>query len=148
MLKKIKSGVLVLTLAGVLMWGYASFADTAGSPGSTGDPLVTKSFVEKYVQDFMSNFKPAGSTEWQVVQLAPGKVMVANEGTELIVRSGKTVLVDSTTNGVPDLTTGNNIIAGQQPVKNHLLIFPRSDGRGIKAVESAWIMYKGSVDIK
>ena len=136
--------LILIVLAGLMVCGYAVFADVLGAPGSDSDPLVTKSFVEKYVSDFSGN----SSGEWQTVQLSSGKVFSCSLGTEFVVRSGKAVVVDSTGNGIPDLTDGKNIMSGYTLTQNHLFLVPRSDGRGVKAVGVVWIMYKGSASIK
>ena len=146
MLQKSRYIIIFIVLAGLLVCGYAVFAEVPvlGSPGSDSDPLVSKSFVEKYVRDFIKD----SSGDWQTVQLSSGKVLSCGSGAEFVVRSGKAVMVDSTGNGIPDLTAGINVMAGQTAAKNHLFLVPRSDGRGFKAVDTVWIMYKGSVDIK
>ena len=138
--------VIIFVVLSMLVWSYAVFAEVpvSGSPGSDSDPLVSKSFVEKYIRDMM---KDSGG-DWQTVQLPSGKVLSCDAGAEFIVRSGKAVMVDSTGNGLPDLTDGINVMAGQTAAKNHLFIVPRSDGRGVKAVDSVWVMYKGSVTVK
>ncbi|ACV64791.1 hypothetical protein Dtox_4121 [Desulfofarcimen acetoxidans DSM 771] len=145
MLKK-KIIIAAISLAGITLCGYAVFADApvTGSPGSDSDPLVTKSYVEKYVGDF---FKGTAG-DWQTTQLTPGQVFSCDAGAEFIVRSGKAVTVDSTGSGIPDLTDGTNILSGQAVPKNHLCIVPRSDGRGVKAVDTVWVMHKGSVNVK
>ena len=147
MLQKTKFFIIFIVLAGLLVCGYAVLAEVpgTGTPGSDSDPLVSKSFVEKYIQDFVKN----SSGDWQIVQLSSGKVLSCGSGTEFVVRSGKAVAVDSTGNGISDLTDGINVMAGQTVAKNHLFLVPRSDGRGVKAVDMVWIMYKGSsVDVK
>ena len=143
-MQKTRFVIILMVLTGLLIWSYAVFAEAPGEPGSDSDPLVSKSFVEKYVQDFIKD----SSGDWQTVQLPSGKVLSCGSGAEFIVRSGKAVVVDSTGNGVPDLTHGINVMAGQTAAINHLFVVPRSDGRGIKAVDSVWVMYKGSVTVK
>ena len=146
MIQKSRYIIIFFVLAGLLLCGYAVFAEVSGSgsPGSDSDPLVSKSFVEKYVQDFIKD----SSGDWQTVQLSSGKVLSCGSGAEFVVRSGKAVTVDSTGNGIPDLTDGISVMAGQTVAKNHLFLVPRSDGRGVKAVGTVWIMYKGAIDVK
>jgi hypothetical protein len=66
----------------------------------------------------------------EVIQLEAGQTLYGGVGTELIVRSGKTIAV-SNSDGIPDVTAGKDIVSGAAVENNHLLIIPR-EGRGIK----------------
>jgi hypothetical protein len=130
-----------LILATVLLGGglwlgsiLPTKADTAptGQPGSTDDPLVTKSYVDQQIKaNLQTGAGTGGSSQIQVIQLQPGQMLTANSGAEVIVRSGKTVAFSSDENGIPDVTSGKDIAPGSAIETNHMLIFPR-DGRGIK----------------
>lgn len=145
-----KIGVLLalvcLVAASVGYTGLAAARD-GDTPGSTGDPLVTRSFVEKYVAEFFKEHAPVGgggaSLDWTVSELQPGEEFIGKAGTEFIVRSGAAVVVDPSGSGIPDLTAGVNVTAGKTAEKNHLFSIPRSDGRGIQAQKPTIIMYRG-----
>jgi hypothetical protein len=122
---------VVLVLA---LWGINAFAGDA-DPGGSGDPLVTQSYVDQYVH-------------WEVADLKAGQVLRGKAGTELIVRRGQAVVVDSSGNGIPDVTAGADIAANNNVPLNHLLIIPREDGRGIKVTDFAVVMYRGGAIIK
>ncbi|MNI42191.1 hypothetical protein D3C73_964710 [compost metagenome] len=127
----------------------------APTPGSTEDPVITKSYFDKNnlteaeVNQLItaalakqpnggntggsnggSNPIPSTDSSLKVIQLQPGQTLYAGEGTEVIVRTGKTIAV-SNDDGIPDVTSGKDIAAGAVIENNHLLIFPR-EGRGIK----------------
>ncbi len=144
---KTKAVLVSLLLVAAAMIGYAGLAAAdSRDPGSISDPLVTKSFVEKYVQEYINNLVPqggSGSLVWTVVNLEAGQEFIGKAGTEIIVRSGSAVVVDPSSGGIPDLTDGKNVMAGQVVANNHLLSVPRSDGRGIQAQKPATIMYRG-----
>lgn len=148
MLKNSKYVFPVILVAGlVFLTGYAVFAagafGSSNEPGSAGDPLVTRSFVENYVRDQLQD-SGSGSYAWQVEKLDGGQVFTGRSGTDLIVRSGSAVIVDPTGNGIPDLTAGTSVHNGQLVVNNHLFTVPRDDGRGIMAVANdTYIMYRG-----
>ncbi|AGL03605.1 hypothetical protein [Desulfoscipio gibsoniae] len=146
--KKSKAVMVSLLLIAVAIIGYAGLAAASGGePGSAADPLVTKSFVEKYVQEYIGGLGSLGgssSLEWIVKNLETGQEFIGKAGTEIIVRSGSAVVVDpSSGGGIPDLTAGKNVLAGQVVENNHLLSLPRSDGRGIQAQKPTTIMYRG-----
>ncbi|NEZ43481.1 hypothetical protein [Paenibacillus alvei] len=136
-------------VAGSILGVNAFAADTA--PGTSSDPLVTKSYVDQQVKALIQaelkkgstgndaskdkdNVKQpetdASSTELKVVTVKSGQKLVAKAGTEVIVRNGKAVITSPDENGVPDVTSGTDIKSGQAVAANHLLLFPR-DGRGV-----------------
>jgi len=134
-LNRIKATVVFLLLATALFLVYAAFAGTESEPGGSGDPLVTQSYVDQYVQ-------------WNVVELKEGQVLKGQAGLELIVRRGQALVVDPVGNGIPDLTSGTDIRAGSAVPVNHLMLIPREDGRGIKATLPVVAMYRGGVLIQ
>jgi hypothetical protein len=145
----ITSGVIAGSI-----WGVNVFAaDT--TPGTSSDPLVTKSYVDQQVKSLIqaelkkgntgndtankdkdnakkdqSEFDTTSNTELKVVTVKSGQKLVAKAGTEVIVRNGKAVITSPDENGVPDVTAGTDIKSGQAVATNHLLLFPR-DGRGV-----------------
>ena len=143
--KRTAWGLLVTAAAaGILLFGL-SMAGLAGNsePGSPEDPLVTRSYVEAQLKQQADKY-----LQWKVVDLAQGQMLTAGAGAELIVRAGQAMVVDTTGNGVPDVTGGTNIAAGQAVALNHHLIIPRTDGRGIIARTKAVVMYRGEVTVK
>jgi len=138
---------LVLAVAGAAYAGLAAAADT-GEPGSHLDPLVTKSFVEQYVTDFVKKtIDTTGNSgiKWRIKSVAQGQNVILAEGTEFIIRSGKAVIIDPVGSGIPDLTMGISAAGGQLAACDHLFLVPRSDGRGIHAQSAVTFMYLGSL---
>lgn len=130
-LNRVKIAVMALIAAVALsLLCYAAFAGTDGEPGGSGDPLVTRSYVDQYIQ-------------WKVADLKAGQVLKGRAGSEFILRRGQAVVVDTTGNGIPDVTGGADIYAGDRVPMNHLLVIPREDGRGIKALSPVVVMYRG-----
>ncbi|MEK3733180.1 hypothetical protein MKX64_12125 [Paenibacillus sp. FSL M8-0334] len=131
------------------------------TPGTTDDPVVTKSYVDQQIQKALgggaTNPTPTPSTpeqnsnEVKNVSLKPGEILVADAGTEFIVRSGNAVIYTEDANGVADLTAGVDLLNGQAAPKNHLLSFPR-DGRGIQVkpgqTNGLIVMVRGGYTIK
>ncbi len=147
-----------IVLAGIVLFGgVVAGAAGTGSPGSQDDPLVTRSFVLEQIEKALSGSKSedTGSDaakyfKWQVAELVPGQQFEGMAGTELIVRAGKAVLVDPPGSGVPDITSGTNVRAGNTLALDHQLIIPRSDGRGFICLpgKNVIVMYKGEAVIK
>lgn len=138
--------ILGMILFVLLVYGSFVWATGSGDPGSTSDPLVTKSFVEKYVNDKLGEVE-VDASQWLVEKIESGSVVTGLIGTELVLRSGKAVCIDPTTNGILNITNGGNVFDGQPVPHNNMLVFPRSDGRGLKAQTDLYIMYRGKIDV-
>lgn len=125
------------------------------TPGTANDPVVTKSYVDQAIRQALggggssepsketpvtspgSSGNSGGSSSEEavsIVEVKPGKILIASAGAEFIVRSGKAVIYSADSNGVADLTDGKDIANGGTVVNNHLLSFPR-EGRGIQVVD-------------
>ncbi|MDR0424566.1 MAG: hypothetical protein LBH39_03800 [Clostridiales Family XIII bacterium] len=132
---------LAIAVGGLLAAGLLSAAvyAAAADPGSEGDPLVTKSYVDQLLSKMGAVFVP--------LEVKEGQKLVGSEGTELILRSGEATAVGAEENGVSDLTAGKDLMTGDIVEANHLLIVPRGDGRGITAETDVWLMIKGGYSL-
>ena len=129
-------GVLVLTWFFVTGWlGKGLPAADTPLPGSEQDPLVTRTYVEERLK-------------LNVVELDAGRRLVAGAGTELILRSGNATVVDSESGGLSDATDGVDLRKGTQVPRNHLLIAPRDDGRGLTAASQVIVLVRGDYRIE
>jgi hypothetical protein len=155
-------------ITGSLLYSVTN-ADGASTPGSADDPVITKSYVDQQLklqitaeadkvrQELLAQIQqnPSGGgaseAKLEVVQLDPGKSIIASAGTELIVRTGKTIIISTDENGVPDTTAGKDLAPGAPVITNHLLMIPR-DGRGVKVDPrnngDVFVMIKGSYQVK
>lgn len=159
--------------AGSLMNLTAEGAGVASQPGTTDDPVVTKSYVDQAIQQAIkgggtttepttpSTTNPttpaknedngASADAIEIVEVKPGKILIASAGAEFIVRSGKAVVYSKDTSGVADLTDGKDIGNGGAVANNHLLSFPRA-GRGIQVAEgnkyNLTVMVRGGYSVK
>jgi len=130
--------VLVLAAAILLAGGFLAgrSASAAGTtPGTDADPLVSKSYVDQYVQ-------------WLPIMVKAGQTLAAEGGTELVLRSGKATAVESGGAGLADVTSAKDLLRGVNVPLNHLLLVPRTDGRGLKAVVDSWVLVRGAYAIQ
>lgn len=142
--KKFRSRYLYLALA-VLIVGLAlvglgynlghSVQAASAEPGTEGDPLVSKSYVDQF-------------TALQVVKLSKGQTLVAEGGTEIVLRVGSATAIASSQGGLADVTAGKDLGTGQSLTANHLLIVSRTDGRGVLAVTDVILIVRGPFTIK
>ena len=72
-----------------------------------------------------------------------GQILVGGEGTEIILRSGSATAWIFGPDGISDVTAGLDILGNQPISRNHMLIVPRADGRGIRALTDCWFLVKG-----
>lgn len=99
-------------------------------PGTANDPVVTKSYVENLFG-------------WKVYTLRMGEFAAFEVGTEVVVRSGKAIVVRGSGGGLADLTNGADLPGGAGVPINHLMLSPASDGRGIRAENTVTLMARG-----
>jgi hypothetical protein len=126
-----------------------------GNGTTTSASVDTDAIVSEAVSEVMEQINSGDLTGGSVavdgyapVSVAVGQTIYGGEGTELILRAGKGRVVISGEDGIADITTGNELKSGSTVTKNHLLIVPRSDDRGVKVSEAAWFLVKGTYEIK
>lgn len=141
-MKKIVAGLVIVISVFAVTVAAAAAADT---PGSEGDPVVTKSYVDSQIAQIKSG---GASNSYVVVQVGPGQRLLGKGGTEIILRSGEATAIDNGANGVSDMTAGTDLMTGQNVGLNHLLLVPKDDGRGILAKTDLFVMVRGSYTIQ
>jgi len=146
-----KIGKAFMVLLALAIFSIAAMAVQAdvGNPGSQSDPIVTKSYVdlvESKLRQYVDS-KSNGSKELEIVYLANGEQLIAESGTEIILRSGIATVIDAPNGGLCDITAGKDLKKGEEISQNHLLIVPRSDGRGVKAQTNVVLMVRGSFTV-
>ena len=127
-------------------------------PGSESEPLVSKTYVDKMkveidnkireISNNSGNNSGGGtqgtSEEFQVIELKKGQTLTADASAEIIVRSGTVTALGSKDGGISNITEGKDLQTGDQIKLNHLIIIPRTDGRGIQVKsDGTFIMIKG-----
>lgn len=170
MKKWMKRTLLITVIFAVSLVTTAYANQMVAAPGSSDDPLVSKSYVDQAMQQLrqeqavfinqqiqsqLGNITPqpgtSGSTAVQVMELKAGQAIYGKEGTQFIVRTGKVkVIAGAKGDGIPDLTSGSDLKGNQQVELNHLLLVPRTDKRGLKVADdspsSAFIIVIGDYE--
>ena len=159
--KNIIYPAIIAVMAGLLLLSHL-YTPAIAQPGSSNDPLVTQSYVDRRIAELQAQINalqaqigagaPGGNVvippaPGQVVPFTPllvprGSTLVAEAGVEIILRSG-TAYVVAGPNGLVDVTAGRDIANGQRVSPNHLLLVPATDGRGLRFTTDAWLMIKG-----
>jgi len=81
------------------------------------------------------------------VYLEEGQIILGEEGSEFIMRSGNGRAYITGVAGITDITSGREVNDKERISLNHLLVVPRNDGRGIKVSEGTWFLVKGGYKI-
>ena len=164
--------VTLLLVTGVLM-----VTVSAVDAGSSGDPLVTLSYLQ---QTFLGQIlaevdtkltqrnaqltteidakiaDAAGSVSGEdggtaqtfaVVTLTKGQILTGELGCEVMLRVGSAVCVADSNPGLVDETGGSTLAGGKELVKNHLYMMT-IEGRGVKAAaDTVKLMVRGTYTV-
>ena len=156
-MKKVSLSInLLLIMVIILLLG--SGAAVANNPGSTSDPIVTQSYVEGRIKALNDSFderlaalesQPSGdSVAFKVLEAKKGQIIHLEENSLFILRSGEAVAIAGEGGGISDLTTGYDVGTDSPIELNHLLLTPKSDGRGVKMTYDGWVMISGGYSIE
>lgn len=172
-MKNRKSWVILLAAALLAISCFAAvFADDA-VPGTAADPVVSKSYMDAQIdilktqisslQDRIDKLEesgggspaapttpttPAEAPKFEVVKVEAGKSVIGAASTEIILRSGTATAIAGASGGVSDVTEGVDLSQDTAVTKNHLLIIPVDDGRGIQCTSVCYVMIKGDYTLK
>ena len=106
---------------------------------------------EKIISDLnfqIENIKnQSGGSTFEVLELNIGQKLIAEAGTEIIIRSGEAFAIDNGIDGLSDITAAKDLKQGEVIPLNHLIIVPRSDGRGVYVESCVFLMIRGNYTI-
>lgn len=129
------------------------------SPGSENDPLVTLSYVDKrfeeldtYLDSKLASKSESSSSNsspilFEILEVKAGSMIYLGDSTEFILRSGEALAIASSSGGLADLTEGYDIAHSKSVPKNHQILNPQNDGRGVAVTVDAWVMIKGAYTV-
>ncbi|MFZ5815809.1 MAG: hypothetical protein ACOY93_10970, partial [Bacillota bacterium] len=86
-------------------------------------------------------------TTFRVVTVPAGQAIIGEAGTEIVLRGGQATAITTPQGGLLNATAGTDMQQGQEVSPNHLLVVPRSDGRGLLAVTDIVLMVKGPATV-
>jgi hypothetical protein len=116
---------------------------------STTSPSEGLVIVELFATEDLMNNSGKSETDTGTNRIHIGNNLIGDAGTEIILRysSSSTNAITSDLGGLSDITAGVDLANGEAIPKNHLLIIPRSDGRGVIVNEYAIFMVRGSYTV-
>jgi len=110
-------------------------------PGSAGDPLITKSYLDKRLGESSGT----GSGSYKKVTVRKDETLTADEGSELILYSGNAAVKGQ--DGLINLSSGELFKSGNTMVKYNIFLSPDSNC-GIKATTTVTLYIKGNYKIR
>lgn len=149
---------LALVIVIILLLGTGAVSGVNYDPGSTSDPLVTQSYVEGRINALNASIderlaalesQPSGdSVAFKVLEVKEGQIIHLEENSLFILRAGEALAIAGQGGGLSDLTTGYDVSTDQPVELNHLLLTPKTDGRGVKMTYNGWVMISGGYSIE
>jgi|LGVE01.1.fsa_nt_gb hypothetical protein len=142
-MKKNKKILLFIVVA-ILSFGAVVYSDAV--PGTDSDPLITLSYLEMRLENLGQNNEGEeveSSSLYEVLKVDQEDIILLGSSAEIILRAGKAKAFVTDKGGLADVTSGNDIGMDELIPKNHLLICPLDDGRGLVFESESWIMVKG-----
>lgn len=149
--------VALLALSALLM----TTVSLAAEAGSSGDPLVTLSYlndtffsqimqrVDQKIAERTGQAVPGGtsSASFAVVTLSEGQTLTGGVGCEVMLRVGSAVCVSPSDPGLIDETTASTLANGAPLVQNHLYMMT-IEGRGVRAAAATTkVLARGSYTV-
>lgn len=138
----------------------AGFAVTYAQPGDENDPVITLSYITdkvipeiyEYIDSKLSkqesNVTISDDAKFAIAEVPAGETVICDDSCEIILRAGKAKVIATEKGGLADTTAGVDLADGCDMPKNHLLIVPVDDGRGLETETDCILMIKGKYSIK
>ena len=153
----LRAFVLLALSAGLMTTALAAEA------GSSGDPLVTLSYlndtffntimqrVDQKIAERTGQALPGGTSStaasFVVVTLSEGQTLTGGIGCEVMLRVGSAVCVSPSDPGLIDETTAATLANGGALVQNHLYMMT-IEGRGVRATAAVTkVLARGSYTV-
>ena len=92
--------------------------------------------------------QPVEVPKFEVIKVEAGQQLIGEASTEIILRSGTATAIAGASGGVADITGGTDLSTGTSVSKNHLLLIPVGDGRGMSCTSLCYVMVKGGYTLK
>ena len=103
---------------------------SAKAPGSSADPLISKSYIDQFFR-------------FKSMVIAGGGKIELNMGALIVVRSGKVRLIAKQGRSLVDLTAGKEIGPDQHLPHNHLILVPDSSSYSLAAESLSLLVASG-----
>lgn len=128
-----KKMIILSILCAIFLFGAGMVVGAAGSePGSNGDPLITKSYLDAQLSSSVS-------PSYKEVSLSSGESVTVSSGAQVIVTSGSSTAAAS----VVDVTAGKSLGKNKSMTKNHTYLITK-EGTKVKAKKTTKVFVLGN----
>jgi len=86
--------------------------------------------------------------KFSAIELRENQRIICGAGAEVVLRTGKASAIRGELGALVDLISGKDLEAGENVPLNHLILSARKDNRGMKIASDAWVLIKGSYEIR
>lgn len=131
--------IVIICGLGIFKAGMTVGAAGNNEPGSVGDPLITKSYLDSYMSSI--GVSPDASTGYKKVTLSKGSTIVGQEGAEILLYSGSANAYAKSSKLI-NLTVGEAVDDGLTLGKYCVYLCPDADS-GITATSDVVVYVKG-----
>lgn len=114
----------------VLFCSGMTVGAATAEPGSAGDPLITRSYLEAQLENVTGGY--------ECITLKKGETLSLVQGGQMILYTGSA----SVTGSLIDITEGSVSVAGAKAQKYHSYLAP-ADGSGVTAEATCVIFVSG-----
>ncbi len=148
-IKKAAAALMLAALCIVMFKAGEVSASQTGTPGSVNDPLITKSYLDKRLEEFdAGNTTTADSGKssagMEKLQLSKSVYVSAKEGTMIVLMEGSAY---ASGDGLINITKGEALSDGMTVSKYNTFLVTK-DNTGIKADSSAIVYIAGEYTLK
>lgn len=143
--------MITLTIIAVIFFSSAVICKIKAGDENT---LVSLAYLNKRLEEIKAlisvsvsgndNRVNIASSNFKLINIKSGKKLSFEEGAEIVLRSGSAIVIASELGGLSDLSDGKDLKEGAYIKKNHNILIPRNDGRGIEAESDIIILIKGT----
>lgn len=120
---------------------------TSVNPNASGNEEIVNQVVKEVEPLIALLTEDTAGSKYVPVSASAGQIILGGEGTEIILRSGRAFAYITGASGIVNATAGSELVHNNEIKKNNIIIIPRDDGRGVRIVEDAWFIIKGSYTI-
>jgi len=111
-------------------------------PLNGGQASLSQAQRDAIISDITNAVNAGQVVPFSAIFVPQGSVIIADAGAEIILRTGAANVVAGS-NGLVDATAGTDVGNGQPVRRNHLMLVPATDGRGLHFTADSWLMIKG-----
>ena len=145
-----KNSTVIILVAVALLMGAAVGIGVHAATQDDSTVLVSLDYIESVLKPWVKEQTNGADSAYTVIYLTKGQKLLSESSLELVLRSGTAETVSPYAHqGLSDMTAGAELYNGDSVPKNHQIMVPRGDGRGIIITSAeAYVMVRGPYTVE